>query len=509
MLMWVMSDRAIPRSYRMMQGFGVHTFRLVNERGEVVFVKFHWNPMRGHAFAGLGRGGEDLRRRSGLPSPRSVGSDRGRRVSRVGARACRSSPRSRPRSSASTCSTRPRSFPRSWCRCSRSAAWCSTAIPTTSSPRPSRSRSAPRTSCPGIDFSNDPLLAGRIHSYVDTQITRLGGPELPRDPDQRAGRAGAQQPARRHASPGDPSRPRGLRAELARRRLSVPGRRARASRRSRSRSRRTRCAASRRSSPSTTRRRRCSTTARRRSRRRTSSRAFRFELTKVQVPAIRERVVVAAAQRRRGAGAAGRRGPRHRRARSRCRRCCRATREPEVKTSPALSLFARPGDGGIRTRRIAILVADGVDGAALHALHAALLGRRRRAALRRAAARARCTAAAAIDIEVEVTLETAPSVLFDAVVVAGRRAGVAALVNSRPRARVRQGPVPPLQADPGARARAGDCSRRRAFRPSSPTASPIRACCVRRTMPTRRAKPFIAALAKHRHFERQTDPPRV
>jgi len=54
MLMWAMSDRAIPRSYRMMQGFGVHTFR--------------------------------LGRRSGLPPPRSLGSDRGRRVSRVGAR---------------------------------------------------------------------------------------------------------------------------------------------------------------------------------------------------------------------------------------------------------------------------------------------------------------------------------------------------------------------------------------------------------------------------------------
>jgi len=47
MLMWVMSDRAIPRSYRMMQGFGVHTFRLVNADGDSVFVKFHWNPKLG------------------------------------------------------------------------------------------------------------------------------------------------------------------------------------------------------------------------------------------------------------------------------------------------------------------------------------------------------------------------------------------------------------------------------------------------------------------------------
>ena len=42
MIMWAMSDRAIPRSLRMIEGFGVNTFRLVNERGEATFVKFHW-----------------------------------------------------------------------------------------------------------------------------------------------------------------------------------------------------------------------------------------------------------------------------------------------------------------------------------------------------------------------------------------------------------------------------------------------------------------------------------
>ena len=47
MLMWTMSDRAIPRSYRMMEGFGVHTFRLVNAAGETSLVKFHWKPVLG------------------------------------------------------------------------------------------------------------------------------------------------------------------------------------------------------------------------------------------------------------------------------------------------------------------------------------------------------------------------------------------------------------------------------------------------------------------------------
>jgi catalase len=47
MLMWVMSDRALPRSFAMMEGFGVHTFRLVNAKGKARFVKFHWKPVEG------------------------------------------------------------------------------------------------------------------------------------------------------------------------------------------------------------------------------------------------------------------------------------------------------------------------------------------------------------------------------------------------------------------------------------------------------------------------------
>ena len=47
MIMWVMSDRAIPRSLRMMEGFGIHTFRLINKEGKATFVKFHWKPKLG------------------------------------------------------------------------------------------------------------------------------------------------------------------------------------------------------------------------------------------------------------------------------------------------------------------------------------------------------------------------------------------------------------------------------------------------------------------------------
>jgi catalase len=52
MVMWAMSDRALPRSYRMMEGFGVHTFRFINAQGKARFVKFHWKPLLGlHAVA--------------------------------------------------------------------------------------------------------------------------------------------------------------------------------------------------------------------------------------------------------------------------------------------------------------------------------------------------------------------------------------------------------------------------------------------------------------------------
>ena len=47
MIMWAMSDRAIPRSYRMMEGFGVHTFRFINSANQAFFVKFHWKPLLG------------------------------------------------------------------------------------------------------------------------------------------------------------------------------------------------------------------------------------------------------------------------------------------------------------------------------------------------------------------------------------------------------------------------------------------------------------------------------
>ena len=106
MLIWQMSDRAIPRSYRTMQGFGVHTFRLINAAGEVRFVKFHWNPVQGtHSLVW------DERPSSSAPIPTTTAATCGKpsipATSRSGNWDCKCSRKSRPLRSNSTSSTQP------------------------------------------------------------------------------------------------------------------------------------------------------------------------------------------------------------------------------------------------------------------------------------------------------------------------------------------------------------------------------------------------------------------
>jgi catalase len=281
---------------------------------------------------------------------------------------------------------------------------------------------------PGLDFSNDPLLAGRIHSYQDTQISRLGGPnfhEIPinapiaqahnnqRDgmhrqainrgrvayePNSLAGgcpfQAGASAGFTSFREPLDVDKVRGKSEKFAEHysqatlfwNSQTPVEKAHI------------------------------------------VRAFRFELTKVQVPAVRRRVVAMLANVDRElagtlAAQLGMDRP------DPLPKALRHTPKPEVERSPALSLFARPGDGGIGTRRVAILVADGVDGAAAKALHAGLTAQG--AVARYVGVRLGSVETQGGDpIEVEVTLETMPSVLFDAVAVPGGKTATTALGNT-------------------------------------------------------------------------------
>ncbi|MBF6568219.1 MAG: catalase [Candidatus Binataceae bacterium] len=177
MAMWIMSDRAIPRSFRFMEGFGVHTFRLVNARGKSTFVKFHWKPKLGmqsvvwNEAVKINGADPDFHRRdlwaaiqSGnfpewelgfqlfdetfadnfafdvLDATKLIPEEEVpiRKVGRLVLDRCVDN----------------------FFAETEQVAFCTQNI------------------VPGVDFSNDPLLQGRNFSYLDTQLKRLGGPNF-------------------------------------------------------------------------------------------------------------------------------------------------------------------------------------------------------------------------------------------------------------------------------------------------------------------------------------------
>ena len=163
--------------------------------------------------------------------------------------------------------------------------------------------------------------------------------------------------------------------------------------------------------------------------------------------------------------------------------------------------MARPGDGSVKTRRVALLVADGIDGASLRAVHAALAAAG--AVPRFVGARLGVVRPASGDpIHVEVTMETAPAVLWDGVVVPGGDAGLAAL-----------GQAVDFVKDQYRHCKtilvlgAKSALVERATLPAAlPDGSDDPGLLVARSGDA--ASAFIAALARHRHYERETDPPR-
>jgi catalase len=153
--------------------------------------------------------------------------------------------------------------------------------------------------------------------------------------------------------------------------------------------------------------------------------ALRFELTKVQTQAVRERMVsvLANIDDTLAQGVADGLGfavpPPQELAAGR-------TFEPPVEASPSLSLFARPGDGGVKGLRVALMVADGMDGAAMRVAHAALL--EAGAVPRFIGVRLGAVMPdAGMPVHVEVTFETAPAAVWDAVVVPAGEAALATL----------------------------------------------------------------------------------
>ena len=177
MVMWVMSDRSLPRSLRMMEGFGVHTFRFVNAENKSCFVKFHWKPLLGvHSVAwdeaqNISGKDPDFHRRDlweaidngdfpqwefgvqivpeedehkfefDLLDPTKLIPEELVPVRRIGTL---------------TLNRNPDNF---FAETEQVAFHTGHVVP-------------------GIDFTNDPLLQGRLFSYTDTQLIRLGGPNF-------------------------------------------------------------------------------------------------------------------------------------------------------------------------------------------------------------------------------------------------------------------------------------------------------------------------------------------
>ena len=504
-LMWVMSDRGIPRSLRMMQGFGVHTFRLVNAAGESHFVKFHWTPKLGtHSLVWdeavkIAGADSDFHRRDlwdaieageypewelGLQifteaQAEAFSFDVLDATKLIPEELVPVTPVGRM-----VLNRNPDNFFAE----TEQVAFCTAHV------------------VPGIDFSNDPLLAGRIHSYVDTQITRLGGanfheipinaPLAPVHNNQRDGLHRQAIPRGRVAyepnslgggcpfqagAAGFVSFPEPLAGDKLRgkpEKFADHYTQATLFYESQTEVEKAHIVG-----------------------------AFRFELSKLTVPAIRERMLaslvnVSADMAAKIAAGLGMNVP------EAMPLALAKSTAPEVVMSPALSLTALPGDGGIRTRKVAILAADGVHGASIVAVQAALT----------AAGAVACIIAPRLgpvrtadgeSVEATGTLENSPPELFDSLVLPDGSDGVGLLAGYGQTLefvtnQYRHGKtILAIGASKAILDEAGISTQLPSGGPDPGVLlSSVEAIDKGTTA-------FIAAAGKHRHPARETDPPRI
>lgn len=497
MLMWAMSDRAIPRSYRMMQGFGVHTFRFVNAQGESRLVKFHWNPILGthsqvwNEAVKVSGADPDYHRRdlweaidAGHGPQWELGvqvftEDQAEGFSFDVLDATKLVPEELVPVVPIGRMVLDRN-PDNFFAETEQVAFCAAHV------------------VPGVDFTNDPLLAGRIHSYVDTQISRLGGPnfhEIPinaplapvhnnqRDgmhrqtihrgrvsyePNSLAGGCPFQAGMDGFVSFPEPvtgdelrGHPEKFAEHYNQATLFYDSQTA--------------------------------------WERKHIVDAFAFELSKVTVPQIRERMVASlrnvSEELAQGVadeiGMAALPDP--------LPRATKNPPKPEVQVSPSLSLTARPGDGGVATRKVAILAAEGVDGKAVSAVADALM--QAGAVVRLVGQRiGPVQPAQGGALDADASLDNHPSGLFDGVVVPG---GADA--------------VQRLAADGRALEFLRDAYRHGKTLMGSGDGVQVYAAAGIDPDPNdgglllggEDPQAFIAALGKHRHPERETTPPKV
>lgn len=184
MIMWAMSDRAIPRSLRMMEGFGVHTFRFINEKGKAHFVKFHWKPLLGvHSVLwdeALKISGKDpdFHRRD-LWEAIEAGDypewELGIQIV----------PETDEHKFEFDLLDPTKIIPEELVPVKRIGKLTLNRNPDNFFAETEQVAFHPGHLVPGIDFTNDPLLHGRLFSYTDTQLIRLGGPNFAEIPINR------------------------------------------------------------------------------------------------------------------------------------------------------------------------------------------------------------------------------------------------------------------------------------------------------------------------------------
>ncbi|MFD2366608.1 catalase [Pseudoduganella sp. GCM10020061] len=504
MLMWAMSDRAIPRSYRTMQGFGVHTFRLVNAEGQSVFCKFHWNPLQGtHSLVwdeavkligadpdfhrrdlweaieagefpeyelGLQVFTEEEAEKFGFDvlDPTKIVPEEMVPLRPVGRMVLNRNPDN-------------------FFAETEQVAFCTAHI------------------IPGIDFSNDPLLQGRIHSYVDTQLTRLGGPnfhEIPintpvaqiqnnqRDGFHRQainrGRVNYEPNSLAGGSPfqagpqGFTSFPQPIAEDKVRGKPELFAdhySQARLFYQSQTPAEQAHIA-----------------------------NAYRFELTRCQVPAVRRRVLALLANVDTNlaqivANGLGMELPDP-------LPLATDLPTPEYEPSPALSLLSRPGETGIRTRKVAVLVANGVEASCVREVYASLTAD---GAVARIVGSmlGKVTGTDGATLDVEITMETGPSALYDAVVVPdGEKAAQSLALDAHALDFVREQyrhckPIMVIGAGAALLKQAG-------VPPKLPDGSDDPGLVGTESSDVSAAlQAFKTALAGHRVFARETDPPMV
>jgi len=503
MLMWVMSDRAIPRSYRMMQGFGVHTFRFVNEEGESNFVKFHWNPVAGtHALVWdeavkISGADPDYHRRdlweaieSGAYPEWELGvqvfSEQDAEnysfdildatkiipeelvpVQPIGRMVLNRNPDN-------------------FFSETEQVAFCTSHV------------------VPGIDFSNDPLLAGRLHSYLDTQISRLGGPNFHEIPinaplaqvhnNQRDGMHRQNIPRGRvNYEPNSlgggcpfqagmsgfrsfPERVEGDKVRGKPEKFAEHYNQAVLFWKSQTEIEKNHIIG-----------------------------AYRFELTKVQTTAIRSRVIAQLRNVDEDLATAVADGLGIQDLPNALPELMKRRPKPEIDTSEALSMMARPGSAGIMTRKVAILVAEGIDGKGALEVHKTLLSQ---GAVPRFIGKklGRVTSASGEAIEVEATMETMPSVLWDGVIVPTGAAVALSLSGQAAeflKDQYRHCKTIMVWGD------GTDLLQKAGIPETLPDGSADPGIMAPQDGNEATALQFADALSKHRHFARETDPPLI